>query len=132
MPKRVSKKKTLPDGYDSWLEVTVKKSAKHLKRCNETINYIIEKVYEPDFKYNNIYVEVKGYFATPQQASKYIWIRKHLPKGSELVFVFDNLKQPFPRSKKRKDGSRFSVGDWAKRNKFTYYTKFNMPTEWRR
>lgn len=90
------------------------------------IPYTIQKTYNPDFtltqKDRRVYVEVKGFFQDSTEASKYIWVREVLGPNEELVFIFDNPETPIHYLKKRKDGSRLTLGGWAESNGFKWYT----------
>ena len=126
------KRKALPKGFDSYFELDLYKSC--LSGCElkpECIEYTVQKVYNPDFKYENLLIEAKGRFRDSYEASKYLWIRDHLPEGIELVFVFANPCTPMPFAKKRKDGTRRTMAEWAEKHGFTYYSQNNTPKEWR-
>ena len=62
------------------------------------------------------YIEVKGRFRTREEARKYVEIRKALGKYEDLVFVFQNPNTPMPDSRRRKDGTRYRMKDWAEKN----------------
>jgi hypothetical protein len=121
--------------FDSNLE---KKLYAQMKSCTyhpaKRIEYIIPKKYEPDFCYNNngwmTYIEVKGRFRTREEARKYVEVRKALGKYEDLVFVFQNPNTPMPGSRRRKDGSRYRMRDWAEKNGFDWYTPTTLPKEW--
>ena len=120
--------------YDSNLERTLHEGG--LKGCKfhpPRIKYTIHREYEPDFIYGKVLIEAKGRFRDRQESSKYIHVRNCLPKGHSLVFVFQNHKTPMPGSKRRKKcGTRQSMGEWADRNGFTWYTPRTLPREWGR
>ena len=97
-----------------------------LKDCEhhpDKIPYTIDHNYTPDFKVGNIYIEAKGRFLDSSEASKYVWIRKKLPEGTELVFLFYNPKTPMPHARKRKDGTKRSHAEWADKNEFRWFTE---------
>ena len=119
--------------YDSNFEQTLHQAG--LKGCAfhpERIKYTIHREYEPDFVYGKTLIEAKGRFRDRQESSKYIHIRNALPKGTTLVFVFMNHKTPMPGSKRRKDGTRQSVGEWATKSGFDWYTPRTLPHKWGR
>jgi hypothetical protein len=117
--------------YDSHFERTLHKGP--LKGCvfhPPKIEYVIHKKYEPDFVKGKVLIEAKGRFRDRQESAKYLWLRKALPKGYTLVFVFMNHKASMPGSRRRKDGTRQSVGEWATKQEFTWYTPRTCPREW--
>jgi len=85
--------------------------------------------YTPDFVFvetsgKKIYVEAKGRFRTSDEANKYIHIRNSLKLHTEeLVFLFMSGKTPMPNAKRRKDGTKNSVAEWAEKNSFVWYTE---------
>ena len=117
--------------YDSNFEKELHQ--KGLKACNhhpKRITYTIEREYEPDFQYGKTLIEAKGRFRDRLESSKYLHIRDSLATGYRLVFVFMNHKTPMPGSKRRKDGTRLSMGEWATINKFKWYTPQTLPPSW--
>lgn len=110
--------------YDSLLEMDLHNGVlKGIEHHPEKIPYVSEHFYTPDFKFENIYIEVKGRFQDTSEASKYKWVRKALPPGKELVFLFANPHLPFPFSKIRKDGTKMTHGEWATLNNFRWFTQ---------
>lgn len=96
--------------------------------------YVYESTYLPDFvprSEPNILIEAKGNFRTGQEARKYVAIQKCNP-DIEIVFVFMNPNTPMPNSRKRRDGTRYSMAEWADRNNFRWYTKKTLPKAWRK
>lgn len=118
--------------YDSKFEEDLAKGP--LRGCNYhtvSIPYTIERYYEPDFTKGKFIIEAKGRFRDRNESNKYIWIKKHLPKGKELVFVFMNHKTPMPGAKRRKKcGTKQSVGEWATKNKIRWFTPRTLPKRW--
>ena len=117
--------------YDSHFERTLHEGA--LKSCAfhpPLIEYTIHKRYEPDFIFRRVLIEAKGRFRDRQESNKYLWIRDALPKGYSLVFVFMNHKASMPGARRRRNRTRQSVGEWATKNNFTWYTPRNCPKEW--
>ena len=75
-------------------------------------------------------LEAKGRFWDYAEYSKYIWIKKHLPEGYELVFLFANPSAPMPGAKRRKDGTKRSHAEWASGNKFRWFSEDSIPDDW--
>ena len=148
MPKQ-KRTKRIPKGYDSRLEYDLAKNElKKLQYHPERINYVIPSTYEPDFKYQvclekdcsctqrrrcgrskEILVEVKGRFRTRAEARKYIYVRESFPqekesgsgKEKELIFVFQDSDKPMPGARKRKKcGTKQTMGEWAELNGFRF------------
>ena len=97
-----------------------------LKDCEHhpaPIPYSIEHKYYPDFTVGNYIIETKGRFQESSEASKYIWVRKQLPKDKELVFLFYNPKNRMPGARKRKDGTYYTHEEWADKNEFRWFTE---------
>ena len=116
MPRRVPrkprpKKINVPKGYDSRWEYDI-----HLgilqdwKHHWDVIQYVVEHKYEADFvreiNGKTILLEAKGRFWDHAEYSKYIHIRKALPKNTELIFLFQKPFSPMPGAKVRKDGTK--------------------------
>lgn len=100
-----------------------------LDKCEhhpEKVEYVVEHKYTPDFKYGNILIEAKGRFMTSSEAAKYVWIRKKLPEGTELVFLFMKPNCAMPHTKKRKDGTRRTHADWADKNDFRWFDEYTI------
>lgn len=126
-------RRKIPKGYDSCFEYDLHSSA--LKGCvihPKNITYTIEKTYQVDFmhpKDDLTLIEAKGRFRDSDEAAKYVWFAQCNPEYN-LVFVFADPKKPMPRARRRKDGTRFSHGDWAKKNGFEFYCPETTPKEW--
>lgn len=125
----------MPKKYDSKFERDLDKTV--LSGCNyhpsKRIKYVIEREYEPDWQKGYTLIEAKGRFRDRMDASRYIWIRDSLPPRYKLVFVFQNHKTPMPGVRRRKKcGTKMSVGEWATKNGFTWYTPNTVPKEWRK
>ena len=141
MPRRVPrkprpKKINVPKGYDSRWEYDI-----HLgilqdwKHHWDVIQYVVEHKYEADFVRDingkTILLEAKGRFWDHAEYSKYIYIRKVLPKDTELVFLFQKPFSPMPGAKVRKDGTKRTHAEWAETNNFTWYSEETLPKEWK-
>lgn len=130
---RRTKRGKIPKPYDSWLEYDLHQG--QLSGCDfhtETIDYVQHRSYEPDFVtqqgHIKVYIEVKGRFRDRPEARKYVDVIKSLdPVLERLVFVFADSHKPMPGSQRRKDGTRFSHGDWAEKHGITYYDLSNCP-----
>ena len=123
------KKGKPPKGYDSWFEYELHIGVlKDCKYHTDTIEYIQKKTYEPDFKIGNFLIEAKGRFRDSEEARKYVDIRNSLQVDDindvekELVFVFYHPDTPMPRARRRNDGTKFTMAEWADKNGFRYYT----------
>ena len=130
------KKVNVPKGYDSIWEATLHDTIlKKWKHHWDNIDYIIKHKYEPDFvkkiKGKTILLEAKGRFWDFAEYSKYIHIREALPKGYELVFLFQKPFAPMPQAKKRKDGTKRTHAEWAEKNNFKWYNEESLPKEWK-
>ena len=124
-------------GYDSGLEKRLHEGVlKRWKVHPEQLAYIIKSHYHPDFggrkiKGINYIIEAKGRFWDSKEYSKYLWIRESLPEDYKLIFIFENPNTPMPNAKKRKDGTKRTMGEWAESHGFEYYTEANFPKELR-
>ena len=120
--------KGVPKGYDSKWESELHNTVlKGWKLHTSKLNYVVQHSYTPDFikVINNktILIEAKGRFWDHAEYSKYIWIKKSLPKNTELIFLFASPHAAMPGAKKRKDGTKFSHSEWAEKNKFKWYSE---------
>ena len=100
----------------------------------DKVSYVTEHTYEPDFvkeiKNKTILLEAKGRFWDHAEFSKYIWVRKALPKNTELVFLFANPSAPMPGAKRRKDGTKRSHAEWADSHNFRWFSEESIPNSW--
>jgi hypothetical protein len=122
-------------GYDSiWEYILHDTLLKDWEHHTEKVSYVIPHTYEPDFtralRGTLILLESKGRFWDHAEYSKYVWVKKHLPKNMELVFLFANPSAPMPGAKVRKDGTKRTHGEWATANGFRWYTEQTLPDEW--
>jgi len=129
------KSKDIVPGYDSiWEYVLHSGLLSGWSFHTETISYEIPHTYHPDFikeiKSKTILLESKGRFWDFQEYSKYVWIAKALPENYELVFLFANPSAPMPGSKRRKDGTKRSHGEWATSNGFRWFSEETIPDSW--
>ena len=97
--------------------------------------YLVPKHYEPDFVYTHRgktwYIEAKGRFRTSDEARKYVIISETLSPKEELVFLFQRAKTPMPGSRRRKDGTRYTMEEWAEKHGFRWFTLETIPTGWK-
>lgn len=91
-----------------------------IKECEYTPDFVVKVLEEGMEKV--FFVECKGRFRDRLEAEKYLHIRKSLPDNVELLFCFQKPTVPFPYAKSRKDGTKYSHGDWAEKHGFTYTT----------
>jgi len=135
-PKGVKKRSTKPPkGYDSWFEYDLhQKQLKKLEHHLGTIEYTQVKRYEPDFVAaegtKRIYIEAKGRFRDRGEARKYIDVRSGLGPQQEIVFVFQRASTPMPGARKRQDGTKLTMGEWADKHSFTWYEPETLPRRW--
>ena len=119
----MSKKKGKPPkGYDSWFEYELHTGV--LKPCQYhtgLVHYTQKKIYEPDFAIGDFLIEAKGRFRDSEEARKYVDIRNSLIH-EELVFVFYHPDTQMPRARRRNDGNKFTMSEWANKKGFRYYT----------
>ena len=135
--KRIVRPSDKPDveGYDSnWEYLLHTTILKDWSIHTETIEYVVEHVYHPDFireidgiKY---LLEAKGRFWDHAEYSKYVWIKKHLPINTELVFLFAEPTAPMPQAKRRKDGTKRTHSEWAQSRGFKWFSAHSIPKEW--
>lgn len=135
MQKGVKKRttKNRPTGFDSWFEFDLYLKMKQCSYHHGRIPYTQRRMYEPDFIYgDDILIEAKGRFRTRDEARKYVDVRNSLEGNYELVFIFANPRTAMPGARKRADGTRFTMGDWATKHGFRYFTEDTIPLEWSR
>jgi hypothetical protein len=107
--------------YRSKLEQRAAEKLKHWRYEGKKLDYVTSHTYLPDFSKGKYLIEVKGRFRTSMEAAKYIDVQQQHPEY-ELVFLFTNPKTPMPHAKRRKDGTKYTHGEWAEKNGFTYVT----------
>lgn len=136
-------RKNIPKGFDSWLEFDLSKELRQCQFHTERIPYVQRRTYEPDFIYFDeeeqilTYIEVKGRFRDRNEAKKYVDVRDSLNHSvsfdyvPELVFIFQNPRTAMPFARKRADGTKYTMEEWANKNGFTFYTPETVPNKWR-
>ena len=106
--------------FRSRLEERVrKKLSSGWKYEEEEMEYTSCHIYNPDFSKGDVHIEVKGRFRTSGEASKYISVRDCNP-GIILIFVFQSGTTPMPAARRRRDGTKFTMGEWADKNGFLW------------
>jgi len=48
----------------------------------------------------------------------------------ELVFIFQNPRTPMPGARRRADGTKYTMQEWAEKQGFTWYTLETCPAGW--
>ena len=95
-------------------------------------SYSIPGNYLPDFvpkNEDNVLIEAKGRFRTRTEAKKYTSVRDDNPE-IRIVFIFYDPDKPMPGARKRANGTRFSMAEWADKNDFEWYTIKTLPKRW--
>ncbi|UZV42297.1 endodeoxyribonuclease I [Pseudomonas phage Ka1] len=116
--------------YDSNTEKIVHETMPSMEFKPQPLTYVVKHKYYPDFKASLetgsstkiLLVEVKGYFQEASEAAKYVWVRESLPPDTELVFIFEKPDTACHWLKKRKDGTKQTMAEWAERNGFRWFT----------
>jgi hypothetical protein len=103
--------------YRSALESKVAKLlGAHWQYEGPRINYTMYRKYIPDFTYEDIVIEVKGFFRPGDQA-KYMAIKDQLDKdGKRFIMVFPNVDKPVRK------GAKLTHGKWCEKNGIEYYS----------
>lgn len=122
MPKKV--KQSIK--YKSDLEAQVHKVlGKDWEYEKENFPYSIPKKYTPDFTSSdtsNIWIEVKGFFKDYNEVKKYIALKEQYPE-KRIIFIFSNPnKKCYAQVKRKKDGSILTMGVWATKYGFEWYS----------
>lgn len=116
--------------YDSKLEELLHRGPlKNCKHHPDTIEYTVparDAKYTPDFEVKKNHVlEAKGRFRTMAEAKKYIHVRDSNP-DLILEFVFENPECPMPGARRRRDGTKRTMREWAEENGFKWRTYPNL------
>ena len=125
-PKKKSpKKKKETSKYRSKFEETIADTLSVRKVPfgyeTETVSYIVERTYKPDFILENgIYIEAKGYFRSADQR-KHRAIKNQHP-DLDIRFVFLRLSS-------RVQVSQMTCQEWCEKYDFLYAEK-EIPKEW--
>jgi len=84
--------------------------------------YTVSHVYNPDFvdpDEPNVLYEAKGRFRTSAEAAKYIHIQEQNP-DIEIIFIFMNPKNRMPNARRRRNGTFYTMEEWADRHGFRF------------
>jgi len=127
-------RKNVPKGYDSWFEYDLFHKLNECKYHTETIEYVTVRKYHPDFIFHNgkykTYIEAKGRFRDRGEARKYISVQEGLNKYEDLAFIFMNPNTPMPNARRRQNGTRQTMAEWADKYNIKWYTMDTLPLEW--
>lgn len=116
--------------YKSPLEKRVHKKIPLYTYEGAKFPYVIKRNYLPDFidDKKKIIIECKGFFRDGDDR-KYWAIREAYPEY-RMIFVFTDPTKPVRRaSKRRKDGTKLSLGEWANQNGWEAYTEHTLPKD---
>ena len=110
--------------YRSKLEERIHLANPHLlyepKDCK--LKYTVPHTYQVDFvdpDEPGIYYEAKGRFLDSGEARKYVVIKEQNP-DIEIIFWFQNPFTKMPGARKRKDGTVYTMAEWADKHGFRY------------
>jgi hypothetical protein len=127
-------KRSVPRGFDSWFEYDLHQKLKRCEYHSCGLTYTQTKTYEPDFIYYNgdrtVYIEAKGRFRDRAEARKYVDVKSSLGEKEELVFIFQNPRTAMPGARRRGDGTRYTMQEWAEKQGFKWYTTETCPIGW--
>ena len=112
--------------YDSTTEKRLHEGVlKDVPFHSEKVPYTIDHEYNPDFIIDKgdskFLIEVKGYFQDRAEMAKYKWVKKALPEGVYLVFLFEKPEKPIHFQSKRRDGTKMSHREWAEKEGFMVF-----------
>jgi hypothetical protein len=138
MKKHSKKKKGLkpPQGFDSWFEHELATGPLKAAEFHPAgVPYVQKKTYYPDFHKRiagiDYYFEAKGRFRDRQEARKYVDVVQGFGQTEKLVFIFQNPSTPMPASRRREDGTRLTMAQWAEKNGFEYYCPSSIPKQYK-
>ena len=84
------------------------------------LDYYVPRTYTPDFVYQDVWVECKGYFRAGDVA-KYLAINAEcMDRGLRFVFVLQD-----PKKKVRK-GSKITMSEWCDKHDIPWFTLTNL------
>lgn len=113
------RKKNYKAPYKSRFEQEFAKARPELGYETTRLEYTTQHTYTPDFSGFTTHYELKGRFRTSAEAAKYIAVMAAHPK-LKFRFVFMDADKPMPGARRRKDGTIYTMGEWADRNNFPY------------
>lgn len=114
--------------YASEMERVLHEEHPDLNYEPESITYTQTKRYTPDFKHPNlpkVWFEFKGRFRTSAEARIYKDVALCHP-DMQIVFIFPNPMNNMPFAKKRKDGTKLTMGEWADNHGFKHCASDNF------
>lgn len=94
-----------------------------------SIPYVMSHKYNPDFvkkSHPKILIEIKGRFEDNREARKYVEFRKCNPEYV-ILFIFQKPENRMPSAQKRKDGTYYTMREWAEKQGFHWYTVDTFP-----
>lgn len=125
--------------YRSKFEQSFAKKFTDLAYEPTSIPYWSAHTYTPDFvsPSGRYWFELKGFFRRGEP-KKYVDVSRqlhfdrpddinHVPK---LVFVFMNPDKKMPGARRRKDGTYYTMKDWADKHKFLWCTADTVKRNW--
>lgn len=92
----------------------------------------VVKTYTPDFvdQKRKIMWECKGHFRMRHDATKYLYIVPAAVKeGWRFIFAFQAPYTAMPGVRKRTNGTKQSMAEWADKQGFEWYPAGNIPKE---
>jgi len=97
------------------------------------VPYTTEAIYNPDFTLTTapwLLVEAKGRFqGGSKEAAKYVWVKRCHPE-LEIVFIFERpSNRAYQGCRRRSDGTYLTMGEWASKNGFAFFSSKNIPQE---
>ena len=106
-----------------------------LKKCNYEpfiIPYEWKATYLPDFVPKDdptLIIEAIGCFRSKHEIRKYIAVAESNPH-LRLVFIFMRPDRAMLGAKRRRDGTKYSMAEWAEAHGFLWYTEDTLPERW--
>lgn len=88
---------------------------------SEKVPYVIEHVYNPDFKIGDLIIETKGLFTSDDR-------RKHLAVKAQNPEL--DIRFVFQRDNRLSKVSRTKYSDWCLKHGFKYYIGDGVPEQW--
>lgn len=122
-----SNKKAVKSGFEAKIIEQLTKSGKKFVYEGLTLGYISQNEYTPDLILENgIIIELKGFFRSESRTKMSLIKVQHPKSDIRIVFQRDSVVQG---AQKRKDGSRMTCSEWAKKYGFIYAIG-EIPESW--